>query len=241
VTGTFSSAVGNHPVVSHEEWLSARTALLAKEKAFTRLRDELSQERRELAWERVEKEYRFEGADGIETLADLFGGKSQLVVYHFMFAPDWDAGCPACSFWADNFNGIDVHLYHRDTSFLAISRAPLAKLEAYKKRMKWSFKWVSSGMTDFNFDYQVSFSPEEVARKKGFYNFAVTDPLSPEREGVSVFFKDARGTIYHTYSAYARGIDLLNGAYNYLDLTPKGRDEAGRGMFWLRRHDEYAP
>jgi predicted dithiol-disulfide oxidoreductase (DUF899 family) len=240
VTGIFPSTIEEHPVVSHQEWLSARTALLAKEKEFTRMRDELSRERRELPWERVEKEYRFEGPDGTETLADLFAGKSQLVVYHFMFAPDGEAGCHACSFWADNFNGIDVHLKHRDTSFLAISRAPLAKLEAYKMRMGWSFKWVSSGNMDFNFDYQVSFRPEEVARKKGFYNFAVMDPLSPEREGVSVFYKDATGTVYHTYSAYARGIDILNGAYNYLDLTPKGRDEAGRGMFWLRRHDEYA-
>jgi predicted dithiol-disulfide oxidoreductase (DUF899 family) len=241
VTSTLPSTVKDHPVVSHQEWLSARTALLAKEKEFTRLRDELSRERRALPWERVEKEYRFDGPEGTESLADLFAGRSQLVVYHFMFAPDWEAGCHACSFWADNFNGIDVHLKHRDTSFLAISRAPLAKLDAYKKRMGWSFKWVSSGNTDFNFDYNVSFRPEEVARKQGFYNFAVMDPLSPEREGVSVFYQDAKGTVYHTYSAYARGIDILNGAYNYLDLTPKGRDEAGRGMFWLRRHDEYAP
>ncbi|HEV7365544.1 MAG TPA: thioredoxin family protein [Gemmatimonadales bacterium] len=241
MTSVSSSTIEDHPVVPHQEWLSARTALLAKEKEFTRLRDELSRERRELPWERVEKEYRFEGPGGTETLADLFAGRSQLVVYHFMFAPDWEAGCPACSFWADNFNGIDVHLKHRDTSFLAISHAPLVKLEAYKRRMGWSFKWVSSANTDFNFDYQVSFRPEEVARKKGFYNFAVTDPLSPEREGVSVFYKDATGTVYHTYSAYARGIDLLNGAYNYLDLTPQGRDEAGRGMFWLQRHDEYTP
>jgi predicted dithiol-disulfide oxidoreductase (DUF899 family) len=241
VTGTLPSTMEDHPVVSHREWLAARTAVLAKEKEFTRLRDELNRERRDLAWERVEKDYRFEGPAGTETLADLFAGKSQLVVYHFMFAPDWEAGCPACSFWADNFNGMDVHLKHRDTSFLAISRAPLAKLEAYKQRMGWSFKWVSSGDTDFNFDYQVSFRPEEVARKQVFYNFTMQDPLSPEREGVSVFYKDSSGTVYHTYSAYARGIDLLNGAYNYLDLTPKGRDEAGRGMFWLRRHDEYAP
>jgi len=241
VTSTLPNTVKDHPVVSHQEWLSARTALLAKEKEFTRLRDELSRERRDLPWERVEKEYRFEGPNGTETLADLFAGKSQLVVYHFMFAPDWEAGCPACSFWADNFNGIDVHLKHRDTTFLAISRAPLAKLEAYKKRMGWSFKWVSSSNTDFNFDYHVSFQPEEVARKQGFYNFGVMDPLSSEREGISAFYKNATGTVYHTYSTYARGLDLMNGAYNYLDLTPKGRDEAGRGMFWLRRHDEYAP
>jgi predicted dithiol-disulfide oxidoreductase (DUF899 family) len=241
MTSVGRTVTADHPTVSHQEWLSARTALLAKEKEFTRVRDELSRQRRELPWEKVDKLYVFEGPGGKETLAQLFEDKSQLVVYHFMFGPDWDAGCPVCSFWADNFDGIDVHLKHRDISFLAISHAPLAKLQAYKKRMGWSFKWVSSANTDFNFDYHVSFTPEEVARKKAFYNFTVQDPLSSEREGVSVFYQDPSGAVYHTYSTYARGVDILNGAYNYLDLAPKGRDEAGRGAYWVRRHDEYGP
>jgi len=229
----------NHPVVSRKEWLAARTAFLEKEKAFTRQRDELNRERRELPWERVDKVYAFDGPDGKETLADLFEGRSQLVVYHFMFAPDWDAGCPHCSFWADNFNGAIVHMNHRDVTMVAISRAPYDKLAAYKRRMGWAFKWVSSGDTDFNFDYHVSFTPQEVAAKDAFYNFRAQNPVMPDREGCSVFVKDAIGTVFHTYSAYARGIDLLNTSYNYIDLTPKGRDEGDRSQYWVRRHDEY--
>jgi predicted dithiol-disulfide oxidoreductase (DUF899 family) len=239
MTSVRSRTIAEHPVVSHEEWLTARTAFLAKEKEFTRLRDELSRERRNLPWERVEKEYRFDGPNGTESLSDLFAGKPQLMVYHFMFGPDWDAGCPVCSFWADNFDGIDVHLSRRDISFLAISHAPLAKIQAYQKRMRWSFKWVSSFNTDFNFDYHVSFTPEQVARKSAVYNFTAQDPLSSEREGISVFYRDPTGAVYHTYSAYARGIDILNGAYNYMDLAPKGRDEGGQGAYWVRRHDDY--
>lgn len=231
--------IHNHPVVSHEEWLSARTTLLAKEKEFTRLRDELSQLRRNLPWERVEKEYVLEGPDGKQTLPELFEGRNQLIVYHFMFAPAWEAGCPHCSRWADNFNGIVVHLNQRDVTMVAVSRAPYNKLAVYEKRMGWSFKWFSSYETEFNFDYFVSFTPEELAKKSGFYNFSVQDPRSSEREGVSVFYKDPAGGIFHTYSAYARGIDMMNVDYHYLDLTPKGRDEAGRGPFWVRRHDEY--
>jgi predicted dithiol-disulfide oxidoreductase (DUF899 family) len=222
----------NHPVVSRTEWLAARAEHLAKEKEFTKLRDQLSQQRRDLPWERVDKEYVFDGPNGKETLSELFAGKSQLIVYHFMFDPAWEAGCKSCSFWADNFNGIDIHLKHRDVSFLAISRAPLSKLEAYKKRMGWSFKWVSSFGADFNYDYNVSFTPEEVANANAFDSEVV---------GISVFYKDPDGTVFHTYSCYSRGVDMLNGAYHYIDLTPKGRDEAELEFTqaWVRRHDEY--
>ena len=196
--------------------------------------------RRDLPWEKVEKDYAFDGPKGKETLAQLFDGRGQLVVYHFMFDPDWEAGCPSCSFWADNFNGITEHLKHRDVTMIAVSRAPYAKLAAYRQRMNWDFKWVSSNGSDFNFEYFVSFKPEDQAAKKVFYNYAVRDLRRSELPGVSVFCKDASGQVFHTYSAYARGIDLLNTAYNYLDLVPKGRDENGRGQFWVRRRDEYA-
>jgi predicted dithiol-disulfide oxidoreductase (DUF899 family) len=225
-----------HEIVEHEQWLEARTALLAKEKEFTRLRDELSRQRRELPWERVEKEYVFVGPDGRQTLAELFDGRNQLVVYHFMFGPDDDVGCRSCSFWADNFDPNVVHLEARDLSFVAISRAPFEKLAAYRERMGWGFKWVSSAETDFNFDYGVSFAPGD--RASPVYNYGSQSPGVSEREGMSVFFKDR--DVFHTYSAYARGIDLLNTAYNYLDLVPKGRDEADGVQFWVRRHDEYS-
>jgi predicted dithiol-disulfide oxidoreductase (DUF899 family) len=229
----------DHAVASHEKWLEARTAFLAKEKEFTRLRDKLSRQRRELAWEAVRKEYVFEGPDGKQTLAQLFDGRSQLIVYHFMFDPSWNAGCPHCSFWADNFNPVIVHLNQRDTTMIAVSRAPYSKLAAYEKRMGWTFKWVSSHGSDFNYDYYVSFTPEQLAKTEAYYNFARQDPRHPEREGTSVFYKDAAGRVFHTYSTYARGLDLQNTAYNYLDLTPKGRDEGGRSQFWVRRRDEY--
>ena len=229
----------DHRVVSPDEWLAARKALLTKEKAFTRLRDELSRERRELPWAKVDRPYSFDGPKGKETLAELFDGRSQLVVYHFMFSPDWQAGCKHCSFWADNFDRVVVHLNHRDVTMLAVSRAPYAKLEAYEKRMGWTFKWVSSGETTFNFDYHASFTPQEVATKSGQFNFTIQDPHESDREGVSVFYKDAAGNIFHTYSTYARGIDMFNTAYNYLDIVPKGRDEGGRGPYWVRRRDEY--
>ncbi len=228
-----------HPVVSSDEWLAARQQLLLKEKEFTRLRDQLNQQRRDLPWEAVTKEYGFEGPQGKQTLPELFDGRSQLVVYHFMFGPDWEVGCPICSFWADNFEKIIVHLNHRDVTMIAVSHAPYSKLATYEKRMGWTFKWVSSYDTDFNYDYHVSFIPEEVAKEKAFYNFTTQNPHDSEREGASVFYKDPTGGVFHTYSTYARGIDLLNNAYNYLDLAPKGRDEAGRGVFWVRRHDEY--
>jgi predicted dithiol-disulfide oxidoreductase (DUF899 family) len=233
--------VVSHRVVPHEEWLAARKALLAREKEFTRLRDELTQARRDLPWEAVEKEYIFEGPDGKVSLADAFDGKRQLVVYHFMFAPEWDAGCKSCSFWADNFNDIPPHLRARDISFVAISRAPIDKLEAYRRRMGWNFRWLSSSGSDFNYDFGVSFRPEDVQKHEVVYNYRVMDPEDEtEWPGISVFFKDKDGRIYHTYSAYSRGIDLLNGAYNYIDLTPKGRDEGDNIMSWVRRHDEYS-
>lgn len=233
------SSLKNHPVVSHKEWLAARTAFLEKEKEFTQLRDEVSQKRRELPWEAVTKAYVFEGPNGKQTLAELFDGRSQLIVYHFMFDPSWDAGCPHCSFWADSFNANIVHMNHRDAAMVAVSHAPYSKLAAYEKRMGWNFKWVSAYENDFNFDYNVSFTPEELAKKQAFYNFKMQNQGPSEREGVSVFFKDENGGVFHTYSAYARGIDLLNTAYNYIDLTPKGRDEGGRNQHWVRRHDEY--
>jgi predicted dithiol-disulfide oxidoreductase (DUF899 family) len=231
--------ITNHPVVSREAWLAARVALLAKEKEFTVLRDELSRQRRELPWERVEKRYVFDGPAGEETLADLFGAQSQLVVYHFMFNPTQDAGCKHCSFWADNFDGLDVHLRHRDISFVAISRAPLDKLQAFRKRMGWRFKWLSSGRTDFNFDFHASFSPEQIATGSVFFNYRTQAMDMADREGVSVFYKDANGAVLHTYSCYARGIDLLNTAYNYIDLTPRGRDEGDSPQSWVQYHDRY--
>ena len=227
-----------HTIVSSSDWLAARKLLLAKEKEFTRLRDELSQARRDLPWEPVSKPYEFHGAKGEVALSDLFDGRSQLIVYHFMFGPDWEAGCPHCSHWADSFNGIIVHLNQRDVSMVAVSRAPYAKLAAYKTRMGWSFDWLSSEGSEFNFDYHVSFRPEELASRTVDYNFAAHPAGPSEREGISVFIKDA-GTIYRTYSAFARGIDLMSTDYNYLDLTPKGRDEGGKGPYWVKRHDEY--
>ena len=229
-----------HTIVSHEKWLEARRKFLLKEKAFTRLRDRLSAERRALPWERVDNKYVFDGPDGTETLAQLFEGRHQLVVYHFMFPPEWDAGCPSCSFWADNFDDNIVHLAHRDVTMVAVSRAPYRKLAAYKKRMGWRFKWLSSFGNDFNFDYQASFRPDALAGGRALYNFTLQNPGISDREGVSVFYR-TKGVVFHTYSAYARGIDMLNTAYHYLDLVPKGRDEAGHAFtqFWVRRHDEY--
>lgn len=238
-TSGAGKGMGKHRVVSHKAWIEARKKFLAKEKKFTRLRDALNGQRRALPWEAVTKDYVFEGADGRQTLPELFDGRSQLVVYHFMFGPDWNAGCPHCSRWADNFNGVIVHLNQRDVTMIAVSRAPYAKLAAYRQRMGWSFKWVSSFGSDFNFDFGVSFTAEEVKNKKAFHNFTMKDPGVSEREGVSVFCQDPSGKVFRTYSTYERGIDMLNVDYHYLDLVPKGRDEGGRGPFWVRRHDEY--
>jgi len=233
------SSMRDHPVVSHEEWLAARRKLLEKEKAFTRQGDELSLLQRSLPWEHVVKEYIFEGPGGRETLADLFAGRSQLIVYHFMFHPDDVVGCPHCSLRADGFARLGVHLNHRDVTMVVVSRASYAKLAAYQKRMGWPFKWVSSGGSDFSFDYQVSFTAEEMAAKRAVYNYALRDPQAREREGHSIFYKDESGTVFHTYSCYDRGNDKLNLHYHYLDLVPKGRDEDGRGPYWVRRRDEY--
>ena len=233
---------------SHDEWVAARKKHLAKEKEFTRLRDQLSRERRNLPWELVEKDYVFEGEHGRQTLSDLFEGRNQLVIYHAMFNPDtagpqtsWttDAACFACSWWMDNFNGIAVHLNHRDITIGAVSRAPYPAIAAYKKRMGWSFPWCSSAGADFNFDYHVSAAPEDVKAGKAEYNYQVI-PVSTldEWPGISVFLKED-DKIYHTYSTYARGLDMLNVAYHYMDLVPKGRDEGEDGAAWLRRHDEY--
>lgn len=232
----------NHKVVSREEWLVARKAHLSKEKEFTKLRDQLSQERRQLPWAKVEKGYSFNGPNGEETLSDLFDGRSQLIIYHFMLGPDWQEGCPSCSFWADNFNGISIHLNHRDISLSAVSRAPLDKLEAYKKRMGWSFKWVSSFASDFNYDYAVSFTPATMQTGEMFYNYGTSQFPADEAPGISVFYKNPQGEVFHTYSCYARGLDMVNGAYHFMDLVPKGGDEEGlvpHTMAWLRRHDQY--
>jgi predicted dithiol-disulfide oxidoreductase (DUF899 family) len=230
-----------HKIVSRDEWLAARKAYLAEEKAFSKARDTLSEKRRELPWEKVEKKYVFDGPNGKETLADLFGGKSQLIVYHFMLGPDWEQGCPSCSFLADHFDGAVIHLAQRDATFLVVSRAPLPQIETFKKRMGWKFKWVSSFGADFNHDYQVSASPEEKASGNAMYNYEMTTFPSDERPGASVFYKNDAGEIFHTYSSYGRGLDILVGTYNLLDLAPKGRDEAGLkwSMAWVRHHDRY--
>jgi len=232
--------MSSHPIVSHEEWVAARKRFLAKEKEFTRLRDDLSQQRRELPWERVEKDYVFEGEHGKETLADLFGKHSQLIVYHFMYGPDWEIGCPSCSFWADNFNGIIPHLNQRDVSFVAVSRGPLAKLQAQARQFGWNFKWVSSAGSDFNTDYGVSFSPEAIARGEAFYNYGTQKVDGEERPGVSAFIRQG-DKIFHTYSTYARGVDMFNTAYHYLDVAPKGRDEDALPfpMSWLKHRIAY--
>ena len=230
-----------HRIVSQADWLVARKRLLSREKEFTRLRDQLSAERRELPWVRVEKEYVFEGPAGKETLADLFEGRSQLMVYHFMFGPGWEQGCPSCSFVSDHIDGANWHLPHRDVTLLAVSRAPLPEIQAFRKRMGWRFKWVSSYGNDFNRDYHVSFTPDEMAKGKVYYNYEDTEFSSEEAPGISIFYRDPSGAIFHTYSAYARGLDMLIGAYNYLDLAPKGRDEAALPwtMAWVRHHDRY--
>ena len=227
-------------IVSKAEWLVARKDLLTREKELTRLRDELSRHRRELPWVKIDKEYVFDGPDGRETLADLFDGHSQLIVYHFMFGPGWEEGCKSCSYLADHFDGANWHLPHRDVTLVVVSREPLSEFAPYKKRMGWRFKWVSSRGNNFNFDYHVSFTKEEEKKNKVNYNYRVAEFMSDELPGLSVFYKDEDGDIFHTYSTYARGLDILVGTYNFLDLVPKGRDEDPEStMSWVRRHDEY--
>lgn len=230
--------MNRHHIVDHETWLRTRKEFLVKEKEFTRARDALSEARRALPWEKVEKNYVFDGPAGQESLADLFEGRSQLVVYHFMFGPDATVGCKACSFWADNFERNVVHLAHRDVTLLAVSRGPLEKLLSFQKRLGWSFKWVSSGRNDFNFDFGVSFEP---SRGEATYNYVPKSFGGSELPGISVFYKDTDGGIYHTYSTYGRGLDMMNAAYHYLDLVPRGRDEKNlsSSMEWLRHRDAY--
>ncbi|MGP8271443.1 MAG: DUF899 domain-containing protein [Terracidiphilus sp.] len=236
------NTVVEHPkVVPQAEWLAARKAFLKKEKEFTRLRDELSRQRRELPWEKVEKQYTFEGPKGKVPLAELFDGRSQLIVYHFMLGPGWKEGCPSCSYLADHFDGATIHLANRDVTLAVISHAPYKEIEVFKQRMGWRFPWYSSFDGDFNFDYQVSFTPEERAKGKVLYNYELTEFPSEEGPGLSVFFQDKNGDVFHTYSTYARGLDILVGVYNFLDMAPKGRDEDGLAhtMAWVRHHDKY--
>jgi predicted dithiol-disulfide oxidoreductase (DUF899 family) len=230
-----------HKIVAHDEWIAARKEYLTEEKAFTRARDALSKKRRELPWEKVGKNYLFDTPDGKQSLADLFGSKGQLIVYHFMLGPGWEAGCPSCSFLADHFDGAAIHLAQRDVRFVVISRAPLAEIETFKKRMGWKFTWVSSFGSAFNHDYQVSASPEEKTAGKVLYNYEETTFPSEERPGASVFFKNEAGEVFHTYSTYGRGLDMFLGAYHFLDIAPKGRDEDGLAfsMAWVRHHDKY--
>jgi predicted dithiol-disulfide oxidoreductase (DUF899 family) len=231
-----------HHVVSQTEWEAARIALLAREKEFTAVRDALSQARRELPWVLVDKPYRFDTEDGKTDLAGLFGRASQLIVYHFMFGPDWKEGCKSCSFWADGYNGVTARLAERDARLVAISRAPLATLTAFAKRMGWSFPWVSSLGSDFNFDFGVSFRREDLDTGRARYNYAAKRFPSEEAPGISIFKREADGSVYHTYSTYGRGLDLMNAAYNLLDLVPKGRDENALSypMAWVKLHDQYA-
>jgi len=231
----------HNPIVSRDEWLAARKALLAKEKEFTRLRDSLNAERRALPWVKVDKPYMFDTSDGRQSLGELFAGRSQLVTKHFMFGPDWTDGCVGCSFEMDHVAGALVHLEHHDVSYVVVSRAPLEKLEAFKRRMGWRFRWVSSFGSDFNYDFHVSFSPEQVASGKAYYNYELRDVGIDELSGRSVFYRDEAGDIFHTYSSYARGGELFLGSYAVLDITPKGRDETINGNLtdWVRHHDRY--
>lgn len=239
-TATMEKTAGK--VVSHDEWLAARKKFLAKEKEFTKQRDELSRLRRELPWEKVEKKYVFEGVNGTETLSDLFDGRSQLLIYHFMFGPGWKEGCPSCSFLADAFDAIHPHIAQRDTTFVAVSRATLPEIDAFKKRMGWKFKWVSSSGTDFNYDYNVSFTKEQASGGNPLYNFGTIPAYGEEAPGASAFIQKG-GEIFHTYSTYARGLDILLPMYNWIDLTAMGRHEEGikpHEMAWVRHHDRYS-
>ncbi len=238
---TIETAITGHKVVSSEEWTAARKELLKKEKESTRLRDQLSAERRKLPWVRIEKDYLFDAPGGKVALADLFAGRSQLVIYHFMYGPDWEEGCPSCSFLMDHADGAIVHLNARDVTMVAVSRAPLAKIEAFKKRMGWRFKWVSSYGSDFNSDFRLSFTKEQLASGDKLYNFGTIPPYGDENHGLSVFYKDPAGAVFHTYSTYGRGCEPLVGTYIILDMVPKGRDEAELPwtMAWVRHHDKY--
>lgn len=228
-----------HPVVSREQWLQARKQYLIKEKAFTRQRDQLNAERRALPWVRVDKTYRFQGPNGALRLDELFDGRSQLIIYHFMFASGWDEGCKGCSFVADHIDGANQHLAHHDVTLVVVSHAPFAEFQDFKRRMGWKFGWLSSAGSDFNYDFGVSLRPEELAAGTALYNYAKAEGNEQELPGLSVFYRNDAGEVFHTYSTYTRGLDLLLGAYNYLDLTPAGRNEQ-HAMQWVQHHDRYA-
>ena len=231
----------HHPVVSRDRWIAERKTLLEREKALTHQRDELARQRRALPWVRVETDYVFDTPAGRRSLAELFEGRRQLVVQHFMLAPGWEEGCKSCSFMADHIDGAEPHLAQRDVTMLVVSRAPLGEIERFRERMGWQFRWVSSNGTDFNRDFGVTFTPEEVARGEVFYNYKLQAFPVDEAPGISVFFKDDSGRVFHTYSTFGRGVELMMGAYELLDLTPKGRDEEGLShtMEWVRHHDRY--
>ena len=241
-TATVETSVVNHPVVTGDRWIAERKQLLAREKELTQLRDQIARERRTLPWVRIEKNYVFEAPEGRRTLAELFADRRQLMVQHFMFAPGWKQGCPSCSFMADHHDGMMAHLANRDVTLLAVSRAPLADIERFRQRMGWRFKWVSSQASDFNYDFDVSFRPEQQAKGEVYYNFGLRRFPPEEAPGVSVFYKDDAGEVFHTYSTYGRGVEVMMGTYRLLDLTPNGRDEQpGRNMEWVRHHDCYEP
>ena len=237
-----TSTIRTPQVTSEAEWTAARKQLLVREKELTRQRDEVSRLRRDLPWVKVAKNYTFDGPDGKETLADLFGGRSQLIVSHFMFGPGWKEGCVGCSFRSENVDGSLTQLEHHDVSLVTVSRVPLAEIQVFQKRMGWKFKWVSSYGSDFNYDYHVSFSPEEMATGKVYSNYETRDAISEELSGLSIFYKDEAGNVFHTYSTYGRGDELVDTTYMYLDLTPKGRNENGPRYNltdWVRHHDRY--
>ena len=233
----------NHPVVSRDRWIAERRMLLLREKELTRFRDQIASERRALPWVRLEKNYFFDTPEGQRTLAELFEGRRQLLVQHFMLAPGWEQGCPSCSFMADHIDGMNVHLAHRDVTLLVVSRAPLAEIGRFRGRMGWKFKWVSSHASDFNQDFGVSFTPEERAKGEVYYNYVMQPFPTEEAPGISVFYQDDAGAVFHTYSTYGRGVEVMMGTYNLLDLTPKGRDErdVAHKMEWVRHHDRYEP
>ena len=241
-TATDELSTEKHPVVSADQWVAQRKKLLAREKELTRLQDRIARARRALPWVRVEKNYVFDTPEGKRTLADLFEGRSQLMVQHFMFGPGWEQGCPSCSFMADHSAGMNLHLVHRDITLIAISRAPLADIQRFRQRMGWQFNWVSSNGNDFNYDFHVSFTAEERAGEKVYYNYVMQNFPAEEAPGISVFYKDDTGSVFHTYSTFGRGVEVMMGTYDMLDLAPGGRDEEpGQGMGWLRHHDRYEP
>jgi len=242
-SSTNESNAMNHPIVSRDLWLAERKKLLAHEKELTHLRDQIARERRALPWVRIDKLYTFDAPEGTRTLADLFEGRRQLLVQHFMLGPGWEQGCPSCSYMADHTDGMNIHLAQRDVTFIAISRAPLGEIERFRQRMGWGFKWVSSFGSDFNHDFHVSFTPEDHAKGEVAYNYGKWPYLSEELPGISAFYKDDAGEVFHTYSTYGRGVEVMMGTYNMLDLTPKGRDERDvpNKMEWVRHHDRYEP